>query len=169
VCVTGGGDVEPARYGQRPAVPLMDVDPARDVAETAVVRACVATGVAVLGICRGIQMLSVALGGALHQDLAHAGFDGHWEEERQCEAVHPVEADPGSLAAGSLAGAAAVNSIHHQAVSEPGPRLRATAWSADGVIEAVEGPGLLGVQWHPERLFARDQRHLAPFRWLVAA
>jgi gamma-glutamyl-gamma-aminobutyrate hydrolase PuuD len=61
-----------------------------------------------------------------------------------------------------------VNSIHHQAVADPGQALRATAWSNDGVIEAVEAPGLLGVQWHPERLSGGDPRYLAPFRWLVA-
>jgi putative glutamine amidotransferase len=60
-----------------------------------------------------------------------------------------------------------VNSIHHQAISDPGPDLRATAWSPDGVIEAAEADGLLAVQWHPERLFTRDRRHLAPFEWLV--
>jgi len=66
-----------------------------------------------------------------------------------------------------LAGAAAVNSIHHQAVRDPGPDLRATAWGPNGLIEAVEAPGMLGLQWHPERLAGADARHLAPFEWLV--
>jgi putative glutamine amidotransferase len=61
-----------------------------------------------------------------------------------------------------------VNSIHHQAVATTGTRLRASAWSPDGLIEAVEAPGLLGIQWHPERLAHADPRHLAPFRWLVS-
>jgi putative glutamine amidotransferase len=80
-----------------------------------------------------------------------------------------VTADPSTLACAALAGAEQVNSIHHQAVRDPGPHLRATAWSDDGTIEAIEADGLLGVQWHPERLITHDARHLAPFRWLVAA
>ena len=62
-----------------------------------------------------------------------------------------------------------VNSIHHQAIATLGPDLRATAWSPDGVIEAAEAPGVLALQWHPERLLQHDPRHLAPFEWLVKA
>jgi putative glutamine amidotransferase len=62
----------------------------------------------------------------------------------------------------------AVNSAHHQAVEKPGDGFRATAWSPDGVIEAIERPGALGIQWHPERLWDHDERHLAPFRWLLS-
>jgi putative glutamine amidotransferase len=169
VCVTGGGDVDPTRYGEDRSTGLMDIDVLRDAVEVAVVRASAERGLPVLGICRGIQLVTVALGGALHQDLARAGFDGHWEEERQHEPVHVIAADAGSVAERALGGASTVNSIHHQAVRSPGPALRATAWSADGVIEAVEAEGVLGVQWHPERLVATDDRHLAPFRWLVTA
>ena len=126
-------------------------------------------GVAVLGICRGIQLLAASVGGSLVADLPEAGHEGHWQEERQYEPVHAVEARSGSLAERALGGATVVNSIHHQAVLHPGPALEATAWSPDGVIEAIEGPGILGVQWHPERLCADDRRHLAPFAWLVDA
>lgn len=168
LCVTGGGDVEPARYGAPDAGPTMDVDPLRDAAELAAVDAALAAGATVLGICRGIQVLAVAHGGTLHTDLPTAGFNGHWEEERQHEPVHPVHVDAGTNAERALAGATVVNSIHHQAVRDPGPRLRVSARSDDGVIEAIESAQVLGVQWHPERLFASDDRHLAPFRWLVA-
>ncbi|HWW53021.1 MAG TPA: gamma-glutamyl-gamma-aminobutyrate hydrolase family protein [Acidimicrobiales bacterium] len=169
VCLTGGGDVEPARYGEEPAAALMEVDPARDDTEAAVLLSARQSGRPVLGICRGIQVMAAALGGNLHQDLPGAGLSGHWEEDRQYEPVHRVTADPSTLACAALAGAEQVNSIHHQAVRDPGPHLRATAWSDDGTIEAIEADGLLGVQWHPERLIAHDARHLAPFRWLVAA
>jgi putative glutamine amidotransferase len=169
VCITGGGDVDPGRYGEPPADGLMDVDGSRDEAEVEIVRAARRAGKPVLGICRGIQLIAVALGGALHQDLPGAGFSGHWEEERQFEPVHRIAADPTTLASAALGGADIVNSIHHQAVRDPGPDLRATAWSDDGLIEAVEADGVLGVQWHPERLVATDKRHLAAFRWLVAA
>ncbi len=168
ICVTGGGDVEPARYGaEAPPAELMDLDPWRDAAEIACVLAAVSNRRPLLGICRGIQVLAVALGGSLQQDLPTAGFPGHWEEERQQSAVHDISVTPGSLAAAALGGAQEVNSIHHQAVLSTGPSLMATAWAPDGAIEAIEAPEVLGVQWHPERLFESDGRHLAPFRWLA--
>jgi putative glutamine amidotransferase len=167
VCVTGGGDVDPRRYGQEPIDGLKDVDITRDVAEEAVVCAAYDIRRPVLGICRGIQVLAVALGGTLHQDLPSGGYPGHWEDERQHEPVHPIRALDGSHAADALAGALEVNSIHHQAVRTTGAILRASAWAADGVIEAVETDTVLGIQWHPERLAATDPRHLAPFRWLL--
>lgn len=169
VLVAGGGDIDPARYGQPATGGLMDVDPVRDRVELAAVRGAAEAGVPVLGICRGAQLLAVALGGTLHQDLVSVGFASHWAEERQHQPVHAVSAEPGSVAARLLHTAGRVNSIHHQAVRQPGPDLEATAWSPDGVIEAVEADGVLDVQWHPERLFQTDDRHLAPFRWLVAA
>jgi putative glutamine amidotransferase len=168
VCVTGGGDVDPRLYSEEPEPGLMHVDPARDAAEVAVVRASVTAGMPVLGVCRGAQLVTVSLGGSLHQDLARAGYHHHWQDERQHEPVHGVEAAAGSAADQALGGAHTVNSIHHQAVRDPGTHLRATAWSADGAIEAVEGRDVLGLQWHPERLWTSDARHLAAFRWLVA-
>jgi putative glutamine amidotransferase len=169
LCLTGGGDVDAGRYGAVADPTAMDVDVRRDGAEIAAVRAAVDAGRAVLGICRGIQLTVVALGGTLRQHLPAEGFDGHWDEEQQYEPVHAVTADPGTLARVALGGAGTVNSIHHQAVLDPGPSLTATAWSDDGLIEAVEAPGVLGVQWHPERLCGSDRRHLGPFRWVVAA
>lgn len=167
VCLTGGGDVEPARYGAAPGPDIRDADPFRDAAEIEAVRAAAAVGRRTFGICRGLQVLAAAFGGSLHQDLPSAGHQGHWDEARQYEESHAVTTTGGSLAEMSLGGAAAVNSIHHQAVHEPGPVLRVSACSPDGVIEALEAPNILGVQWHPERLWARDQRHLAAFRWMV--
>jgi putative glutamine amidotransferase len=167
---TGGGDVDPDLYagtGASAAESLMDVDPSRDVAEIAAVQHAMGQRKRVLGVCRGGQLLAVIGGGTLVADLVQKGIEGHWQEERQYEAVHSVRAEPGTVAAGLLAQVGRVNSIHHQAIADPGQALRATAWSDDGVIEAVESPGLLGVQWHPERLSAADPRHLAPFAWLV--
>jgi len=167
VCLTGGGDVDPRLYGAEPEPLTAGMDPLRDEAEVAVVRAAAGGGRPILGICRGIQLLAVAFGGTLYQDLPSAGFAGHRDEVRELEPVHVVTAAAGSAAEAVLAGALAVNSIHHQAVRVPGPGLQATAWSADGVIEAVEAPGVLGLQWHPERLAGADTRHLAPFEWLT--
>jgi putative glutamine amidotransferase len=168
--ITGGGDVDPDHYGRADQVSsdlLMDVDPARDITELAVVQYATAQGKRVLGVCRGAQLLAVMGGGTLIHDLSEKGLDGHWDEERQYEEVHAVQAEPGSLTARVLGTADRVNSIHHQAIADPGQVVRATAWSPDGVIEAVEGPGILGVQWHPERLSGTDSRHLAPFAWAI--
>jgi putative glutamine amidotransferase len=165
--LTGGGDVDPGNYGETAAPEVYDLDPGRDALEIDAYRAARTVGVPVLGICRGIQIMAVASGGSLYQHLPTAGFDHHWEEHRQYEPVHEIVADPGTAAEQALAGSVKVNSIHHQAVRDPGSGLRPTAWSDDGVIEAVEGDGALGIQWHPERLLDLDDRHLAPFRWLV--
>jgi putative glutamine amidotransferase len=170
IVVTGGGDVDPHHYGvadlASPGL-LMEVDPTRDIAEIVLVQYAMAQGKRVLGVCRGAQLLAVLGGGTLIVDLAEKGLDGHWDEERQYAPVHAICSQADSVAAQILGSVDQVNSIHHQAIADPGQSLRATAWSPDGVIEAVEGPGLLGVQWHPERLSASDPRHLAPFAWVV--
>jgi putative glutamine amidotransferase len=165
VIVTGGVDVDPALYGE--AVDgAHDIDPERDEFEIAAVHAARAAGVRVLGICRGAQVVNVALGGTLHQDLPTAGFDGHWEAERQYEAVHGVVAEPGTLAAAVLGGATRINSIHHQAIKDPAPGVVVGARAPDGVIESIETDGVLAVQWHPERLFGADPGQLEIFRWV---
>ncbi len=165
--VTGGNDVDPQLYGLERGRGEKDLDPDRDAVEAAAVHAALAAGQRVLGICRGIQLLAAALGGTLVGDLPAAGHIGHEDEDREATPVHGITAEPGSLALQALAGAAAVNSIHHQAVATTGAVLTATAWSPDGVIEAVEGPGVLGIQWHPERMIGTDPRHLACFRWVA--
>ncbi|MDQ1519787.1 MAG: putative glutamine amidotransferase [Actinomycetota bacterium] len=165
--MTGGGDLEPAMYEAPSGGDVREVDVDRDAVDVRAVRTFHAMSRPVLGICRGAQAIAVATGGTLVQDLPTAGFDDHWHEAKECEPAHRVEAEPGSCAADVLAGATEVNSIHHQAIADPGASLRATAWSPDGVIEAAEAPGLLALQWHPERLLANDSRHLAPFEWLV--
>ena len=172
IVVTGGGDVDPHHYSATASTTpelLMDVDPARDITEIVVVQHALAQKKRVLGVCRGAQLLAIMGGGTLIFDLNEKGLDGHWDEERQYQPVHEISAEPDSLAAHILGTVDQVNSIHHQAIADPGQTLRATAWSPDGVIEAVEGPGLLGVQWHPERLTDSDKRHLAPFAWVVQA
>ena len=169
VVLSGGNDVDPVLYGRGRGGGEQETDPERDAVEMAALRQALGAGQPVLGICRGIQVLAVADGGTLVPDLPAAGFHGHEDEARQGEPVHDIIADAGSLALEALAGSARVNSVHHQAVATPGATLRATAWSPDGVIEAVEGPGVLGVQWHPERMFKAYPHHLAPFHWLVSA
>ena len=166
--LSGGPDVDPVRYGEPRGQGEKDIDPERDEAEIAAYRAVAAAGKPILGICRGIQLMAAADGGSLYADLPSAGYSGHEDEVHETEPVHEIVTDAGTLAQRVLGNKSKVNSIHHQAVRTTGPVLKATAWSTDGVIEALEGPGRLGVQWHPERLFAGDARYLAPFEWLVS-
>jgi putative glutamine amidotransferase len=157
--LTGGEDVEPALYGATPHPRLEDTDPTRDAAELALIAAARERRLPILAICRGIQILNVALGGTLYQDLGserpgpvtHTGDDSR----------HAVRVEPGSLLERTLGTrAATVNSRHHQAIRNLAPGLRAVAWADDGVIEAAEpvdgaSPWTLAVQWHPEDLTER--------------
>ncbi len=160
--LTGGGDVDPAAYGGDAAAG-QDLDPSRDQDEIALVRAAAAAGVPLLGVCRGLQVLVVALGGTLAGDL-----DGH----RFKGGVHPVRAEPGSLLASLLGDIALTTTLHHQAVDDPGPHWHVTGRAEDGVAEAVEWSGAgawpaLGVQWHPE--LSEDPTGERLFAWLVDA
>ena len=168
--LAGGGDVDPSSYGARPVTTLDHVDPLRDAVELRALRWARDNGVRVLGVCRGAQLLAVFGGGTLVQDLPAAGFDLHIDVRNDREYAglrHAVKTRPGSLAERLLGGLEEVNSHHHQGVLSTGGRLVATAWSPDGVIEAIEGPDVLGVQWHPEAAALQDPRHLRPFQWLV--
>jgi putative glutamine amidotransferase len=157
--LTGGEDVEPARYGATPHPKLEDTDPARDAAELALIAAARERRLPILAICRGIQILNVALGGTLYQDLGseRPGPVVHTGDDRR----HAVRVEPGSLLERTLGTqAVTVNSRHHQAIRNLAPGLRAVAWAEDGVIEAAESvdaasPWMLAVQWHPEDLTER--------------
>jgi putative glutamine amidotransferase len=165
--LSGGEDVEPRWYGETARVPLDSVLPARDEMEFAAVEAALGRGIPVLGICRGCQVLNVALGGTLWQDIpteipnarSHAqGRDFHGR-------THEVQPEPGSCLHGITGGQPLhINSFHHQAVRGVAPALRVTARAEDGIIEAVESAEhgwVLGVQWHPERFEAStpDEDH----------
>ena len=148
----GGGDIDPARYGQ-PSAGSEAPDLQRDAAELELVSRFLAWGRPILGICRGIQLLNVALGGDLIQDIPTAA--DHKHDAALGDRVHGVEAAPGSFLEGLYGSAFPVNSAHHQALGQVAPGLRVAARSqADGVIEAVEWPEkrIYGVQWHPERM-----------------
>jgi putative glutamine amidotransferase len=169
--LTGGGDVNPAAYGASPHPSVYGIDDRRDAWELALARAALAADRPLLGICRGSQVLNVALGGSLVQHLPDVTELAHRVPERHDQAVHPVEIEPASrLAAVVGATTLGVNTLHHQAVGIVGQSLVVVATAADGTIEAVEGDHghrVLGVQWHPE-LLAATAEHAALFRWLVA-
>jgi putative glutamine amidotransferase len=168
--LSGGGDIEPMRYGAPPAPEVDGVDRARDTWELALVAAAIERGVPVLGICRGAQVLNVAAGGTLVQHLPDHSDQVHRDRERFGEIVHGVRIAPGSRLARAMGRVdAGVNTLHHQAVDQIGLGLEAVAWGPDGFVEAVEGVAharLLGVQWHPE-LLADVPGHPELFRWLI--
>jgi putative glutamine amidotransferase len=159
VVLAGGADVNPARYGAEPHPETVVSDPDRDAWELAVAGAALREGVPLLGICRGMQVLNVYLGGTLHQHVPD--LVGH--EEHSGPAIgfspHRVRVTAGRLLASILPAGEYfdVPTHHHQAVDVAGAGLIPVAWAQDGIIEAVEGaPGelngfVLGVQWHPEQ------------------
>ncbi len=168
--LVGGGDISCDRYGETPVVTLEDVDPVRDDTEIYAARWAVENKIRVLGICRGAQILAVATGGSLHQDLPAAGYHMHRYDRHGAmfaAARHRVMIREDTLAARVFEGVGEVNSHHHQAVADPGPFLQATGWNDDGVIEVVEAENVLGVQWHLELLLAQDRNYLRPFEWVV--
>jgi gamma-glutamyl-gamma-aminobutyrate hydrolase PuuD len=173
VLLTGGGDVDPARYG-RPADPATaGIDHQRDEFELGLVRAAREADLPLLGICRGAQVLNVAFGGSLmqHVEADLPGAAAHWAPERWDQSVHPVRLEPGTLLAAVLGTEVKVNSIHHQGIGELGSGLVAAGRSPDGLVEAIEAPGrrfLAAVQWHPECL-GPDQTSAALFQSFVSA
>lgn len=158
----GGGDIAPVHYGQTPHPLLGAVEELRDQVELHLARRAVADRKPVLGICRGIQLLNVALGGTLYQDI-NAELPGtlnHRESSQRNDRAylaHPLTLARDSWLAEILgATTIEVNTLHHQAVRDVAPGLRVVGHAPDGVIEAVEGEGdtfIAGVQCHPEELW----------------
>ena len=165
--LTGGGDVDPAAYGEDPDPEVGGVNPVRDASERALLAAALQADLPVLAICRGCQVLNVYLGGTLHQHLPDViGNLDHRKVAMQFEDVD-VATEPGTRTAAVFGPTTTVRCSHHQAIRDLGRDLVVTARAGDGVIEAVELPSarfVLAVQWHPEE--AMDQR---PFDALVQA
>jgi putative glutamine amidotransferase len=155
--LTGGEDVDPARYGQPPHPTVTSVNPARDAMEFAALEAAVRRGIPVLAICRGMQLLNVGLGGTLIQDLpSERSSELRHEQDAPVDQKwhHATVAEGTGLATIFGTRELFINSFHHQAVDALGRGLRASAWAEDGVVEGIEGTGgtwMFGVQWHPER------------------
>jgi putative glutamine amidotransferase len=174
--LTGGGDLDPATFNEPPHSTLYEVVPARDHLEIALVRYAVEVKKPLLAVCRGIQVLNVALGGSLFQDVASdPGTDiQHQQEKPRDEPTHPVKVVAGSRLAQVLGTTdLLVNSMHHQAVKAVGRGLVPVAFAPDTIVEGVEleepDRFILGVQWHPEELTERDPSARRLFGALVAA
>jgi len=164
VVLHGGGDVDPRRYGQEPtADELYGVVHEHDEVELAVVRAALARDTPMLAICRGLQVLNVALGGSLQQ---HIGTEAHWF------AYHEVALDPGSRVAEAIGTSTphACHCVHHQALDRVAADLQVVGRTADGIVHACELPSarwVLGTQWHPEDSAADDPEQQALFDALL--
>ena len=178
VLLAGGVDVDPTAYGELRHSRLGKVDPARDRAELTLARWALATGLPLLGICRGVQALNVAAGGNLYQDLSsqYPGAVRHDFKHKETPwdmPAHEVRVAAGSRLSAILdATALTTNSFHHQAVRQTAPSLRPVAWAEDGVIEGIEEPAhrfAIGVQWHPEAVVRSDPFAMRLFAAFVAA
>lgn len=172
--LTGGGDVIPLAYGEEPHPKSIYQDPVRDEMEFEVVRLAVEMGLPVLGICRGIQVLNVALGGTLVQDIPSQVSDAikHSGGELGPALTHSVDMDQDSLIARVFGTTTMpVNSWHHQAVKGLGRGLKVTCRARDGVVEGLEsdeGKRVLAVQYHPEEIAADFPQFQKLFDWLVS-
>ncbi|MGH7348297.1 MAG: gamma-glutamyl-gamma-aminobutyrate hydrolase family protein [Candidatus Rokuibacteriota bacterium] len=178
VLLTGGGDVDPARFGEAPHPSTTEVSGARDTLEIELTRWALAEHVPLLAVCRGLQVLNVALGGSLHQDIpsepgspldhSQAGLQG----KARHVPTHGVKVRDGSRLAQILGALEVdVNSFHHQAIKRLGQGLTDVAWAPDSIVEGVELSDadrfVVGVQWHPEELVGRDRAAFNLFAALV--
>jgi putative glutamine amidotransferase len=177
--LTGGGDIDPSLYGEPAHPETKGISARRDNFEREIIRRALERRMPILAICRGMQMLNVALGGTLYQHVPQAFGDTVQHDQVAAglprhELVHPVEVRAGTLLGNIVgSGAVGVNSMHHQGVRSLGMHLVPVARAADGLIEAVEAPALgpfvMGVQWHPEELIADSQAARRLFDSFLAA
>jgi putative glutamine amidotransferase len=177
--LSGGSDLDPGYYGEEPIPELGATLPERDAFEMALLEHALRRQMPILGICRGMQILNVALGGTLYQDLPsqmdHMVLLGHRQQTPKWQPIHEVEVDGGSKVAEILGTAdLKVNSYHHQAVKDLASGLTAVACSPDGVIEALESNDLsrrwlIGVQWHAEAMRDAGPEHGRLFEAHVSA
>ena len=161
--ITGGTDVDPARYGAEPHPELLQVEPDRDEIEFALLDSAIEKDVPVLGICRGLQVINIFDGGSVHQHVPP-----HWQKDKPPESIeHGVEFKDGSVLQRLYGPSLQVNTIHHQTVDRPGTHLTVTAIADDGEVEGLEHDGapVVAVQWHPEMMTGRPDDPI--FGWLV--
>ncbi len=175
--IPGGQDIDPGAYGQMPSPNLEEVSPQRDDMEYYLAPKIIAADKPLFGVCRGLQMINVSMGGTLLQDLATTSFIenpiDHYQGPPYTTVVHAVDINPASLLS-RVTGASEleVNSIHHQSAFDIAEGFVISAFSPDGVVEGIEMPGMrfvLGVQWHPEYLWPTRAAQLGLFKGFVAA
>lgn len=171
--LTGGGDIISLVFGEEPHPRNSNQDPARDEMELELVRIAIDMNLPILGICRGIQLLNVVLGGTLVQDIPDQvpGACMHYSAGLAPFLLHNIDVEEGSLLAKVFGMTSlAVNSYHHQAVGKLGKGLRVNSRARDGVIEGIEsdsGKPVLAVQFHPEEIAAQYPQFQRLFDWLI--
>ena len=167
--LTGGADFNPLYAGEEPSPRLGGINAERDLPELLIAQLAYNRQIPMLGICRGIQTLAMALGGKVQQDISDVAQIRHSQDADRSEPTHSVTIEPDSTLFNIYNKEKLfVNSFHHQAVCDPGERFRVTARSADGIIEAIESreyKSIIGVQWHPECMSSEDGSPI--FSWLV--
>ena len=175
IVLSGGADINPLCVGEEPIPALGGINPRRDACEMQLARLAYDRQIPILGICRGIQVLAVALDGSIWQDIYSQGVGAQIKHSQKLDRgvpSHTVDIEEGSSLEDIFhAKKLFVNSFHHQAVKDAGPHLRVVARSQDGVIEAVESTefkSILGVQWHPECFILNGDKSMIPlFKWLA--
>lgn len=160
--LAGGQDVSPLFYGEEPTPKLGQTLETRDIFEIEITKEILKLQKPIFGICRGMQVINVALGGTLYQDIDYIDekIIKHWQETHPKFISHSVKLEKDSILHDILGESTTINSLHHQAIKELGRNLKPTAYSSDGLIEALESSisaqYLLAVQWHPEILLQND-------------
>lgn len=177
IIFTGGQDVNPLLYGKEPTPHLQEMYPIRDTWEQALFHAATQKNIPILAVCRGFQLVNILLGGTIYQDIEEYPISGHHAVQhsqtgnRMIYPHHSIVIKPGTISHQLFDSEKIhVNSWHHQVIAELAPTLEATAWAADGVIEAFETNSksnyqIFGVQWHPELLSAKDLQQRQVFNW----
>lgn len=172
IILSGGIDVNPSLYNEDPKNKLGFISPDLDEFNLKIIQNALSQNKPILGICRGLQILNVALGGSLHQDLSYIDNCNikHVQDCPSCEGTHLIKVDEGSKLRDILGDEIYVNSYHHQSIKKLGENLRGVAYSNDKIIEAVEKDSdefVVGVQFHPEAMVETSQEMLNLFRYFI--
>jgi putative glutamine amidotransferase len=172
--VSGGQDVNPLLYGEEPETKQGAIFPERDEFDQILIKTTIEAGKPVLAICRGIQILNVAYGGTLYQDVSkkEGAFVKHEQAGGPSYATHTIQIEKGSLLETILGSECRTNSFHHQAIKDVAQGFKVTATAKDGIVEAIEKEGarfVLGVQFHPEMMAEKHENMLNLFKALIHA
>lgn len=173
IIISGGIDVNPTLYNEEPIPGLGEVHPETDEFDIEAIRVTLEMKKPILGICRGLQVINIALGGTLYQDLncSECSKIKHIQNTKPYLGTHYIEIKEKSHISEVLGNKILVNTYHHQSIKRLGKELEAIAYSNDGIIEAIQGKGdtfLLGVQWHPELMIEKDERMLNLFKKFIS-
>lgn len=169
---SGGCDISPFHYNEEPLSEIKEMNPERDVFELALLKEVLQQGKPILGICRGAQILNIALGGTLYQDTSYnKSFNlQHLQQSEPALPIHGIETKKGSFIHSIIGDKSYVNSIHHQILRDIGEGLEVTAWSSDSAVEAIEKKNedfVIGLQWHPEIMSRNNEQMQNIFNELI--